>query len=90
MLAKTTRHERATDLHSRVEPWKNAKRGQTCEQPIGHCKGQQACEKCSPAAEDDGIRSNPIEKIALVITHFLVEMASGKYQAKKEAEKKAI
>jgi len=78
--------QRPQDSAPKQQPWQDAKRGQSREYRISGREREQAREKRSATAEHYGTGANPVEKITLVVAHFLVEMASGKNQTKEKTD----
>ncbi len=79
-------HDRAPEQ----QLWQDAKRGQAGEYRISGRKCAQAREKRALTAKRYGTRANPVDKIPLVVAHFLIEMAAGKHQTKEETDHQTV
>jgi hypothetical protein len=68
------------------QPRQNAEGGQPGEHRIGRRERAQAGEERAPATEHHGVRAYPVDPIAVVIAHFLIQMACGEDQAEEQAD----
>ncbi len=68
----------------------DVERGQAGDHRVRGRKRAQARKKRALTAKHYGSCANPVEKITVVVTHFLIEMAARKHQTKEETDQQTV